>query len=144
MCPKEVSSSLAISEKPYGLGTKLKFSTAFHPQTDGQTEIVNRSLKNLLRTLVGEHIGSWDLKLSVVEFAYNSSVNRTIGKSLHEIMYGFRRRQPIDLIHIVDYYRVSKSVSSFITHMHELHRVISDKIKQSNFDYKFELMPGGI
>ena len=84
------------------LCTKLKFFTAFHPQTDGQSEVVNKSLGNLLRTLVGEHIGSWDLKLSIVEFAYNSSVNRTIGKSPHEIVYGFRSRQPneLSLIHI--------------------------------------------
>jgi len=88
------------------LGTKLKFSTAFHPQTDGQTEVMNRSLGNLLRTLVGEHIGR-NLKLSIAEFAYNSSVNRTIGKSLHEIVYGFRSRQPIDLILMLDHYSLS-------------------------------------
>ena len=52
------------------LGTKLKFSTAFHPQIDGQTEVMSRSLENLLLTIIGEHIGSWDLKLSIVEFAY--------------------------------------------------------------------------
>jgi len=51
-------------------------------------------------------------------------------------MYGFTSRQPIDLIPMVDHYRVSASASSFATHMHELHKVISDKIKQSNFDYK--------
>jgi len=84
---------------------KLKFSVAFHPQTDSQIEVVNRSLGNLLRTLVGEHIESRDLKLSVAEFAYNSSINRTIGKSLHEIVYGLRPRQPIDLILMVDHYR---------------------------------------
>jgi len=74
------------------LGTKLKFSTAFHPQTDGQNEVVNRSLGNLLRTLVGEHTGSWDLKLATAEFAYNTTMNRTTGKSSHEIVYGFRPR----------------------------------------------------
>jgi len=61
------------------LGTKLKFFTAL----DGQTEVVNRNLEKMLCTLVGEHIGCWDLKLSIAEFAYNSSVNRTTGKSSH-------------------------------------------------------------
>ena len=116
------------------LGTKLKFSTAFHPQTDGQTEVVNRSLRNLLRALVGEHIGSRDLKLSIVEITYNSSVNRITGKSPHEIVYGFRPRQPIDLLPMVDHHRASESGSSFVTHMHELHKVISDKIAQNNLD----------
>ena len=41
------------------LGTKLKFSTAYHPQTDGQTEVVNRSVGNLLRSLVGDNLTNW-------------------------------------------------------------------------------------
>lgn len=40
--------------------TQLNFSSAYHPQTDGQIEIVNRSLSNLLRWLVGDHVKSWD------------------------------------------------------------------------------------
>ena len=97
------------------LGTKLKFSITFHPQTDGQTEAVNRSLGNLLRTLVGEHTGSWDLKLATTEFAYNTVVNRTIGKSPHEIVYGFRPKLPIDLIPMSDHIRVSDFASSYAT-----------------------------
>ena len=67
------------------LGTKFKFSTTFHPQANGQIEVVNRSLKNLLHTFVSEHVGSWDLKFSIVDFAYNSPANRTTGKGPHEI-----------------------------------------------------------
>ena len=43
------------------LGTKLKFSTAFHCQTVGQTVVVNRNPGNFLRNLVGEHVENWDL-----------------------------------------------------------------------------------
>ncbi|KAF7810704.1 Transposon Ty3-I Gag-Pol polyprotein [Senna tora] len=64
-------------------GTQLKFSSAFHPQTDGQTEVTNRSLGDLLRGLVGDKPGNWDLVLPTAEFAYNNSVNRSTGISLH-------------------------------------------------------------
>jgi hypothetical protein len=62
------------------MGTNLMFSSAYHPQTDGQTEVVNRSLGDLLRSLVTEHHSSWDNVLPQAEFAYNDSVNRRIEK----------------------------------------------------------------
>jgi len=71
------------------MGIKLKFSTAFHPQTDGQTEIVNIILENLLRCLVGKILKTWDLILPMAVYAYNGSVNRTIDLSLFEVVTGF-------------------------------------------------------
>ncbi|KAE8697013.1 hypothetical protein F3Y22_tig00110634pilonHSYRG00004 [Hibiscus syriacus] len=70
------------------LGTQLNFSSAYHPQTDGQTEVVNRSLGNLLRFLAGTKPKQWDLVLPQAEFAYNRSKIRTIGLSPFEIVYG--------------------------------------------------------
>lgn len=67
--------------------TKLNFSTAYHPQTDGQTEVVNRSLGDMLRCLVGEHVKSWDQKLFQAEFAYNHAVNRSTGFSPVQVVY---------------------------------------------------------
>jgi len=59
------------------LGTKLFFSTTCHPQIDGQTEVVNRSLSILLRALLKGNHNSWDEYLPHVEFSYNRGVHRT-------------------------------------------------------------------
>jgi hypothetical protein len=59
------------------LGTKLSFSSAYHPQKDGQTEVVNQSLGDLLRSFVIEHHSQWDQIIAQEEFAYNDLVNRS-------------------------------------------------------------------
>src|SRR5215469_12309980 len=56
------------------LGTKLLYSTTSHPQTDGQTEVVNRTLGTLLRTVVGKNLKTWKDCLPMIEFAYNRTV----------------------------------------------------------------------
>jgi transposase InsO family protein len=62
------------------LGTNLMFSSSYHPQMDGKTEAVNKSLGDLLRSLVTEHHSSWDNILPQAEFAYNDSVNQSTKK----------------------------------------------------------------
>jgi hypothetical protein len=69
------------------MGTNLSFSSAYHPQTDGQTEVVNRSLGDLLRILVIEHHNQWDNILPKAEFAYNYSINRSTWQSPFQIVY---------------------------------------------------------
>lgn len=55
------------------LGTKLAMSTAFHPQTDGQTERMNRTLEEMLRAYSSYKQDNWDEYLPAAEFAYNNS-----------------------------------------------------------------------
>jgi hypothetical protein len=74
------------------MGTNLAFSSTYHLQTDGQTEVFNQSLGDLLRSLVTEHHTSWDQILPQAEFAYNDSVNRSTGKSPFQIFYGTQPR----------------------------------------------------
>ena len=54
------------------MGTLLNLSTAFHSQTYGQMEVVNQSLENLIRCMVGEHLGTWNLVLLRAHIAYNN------------------------------------------------------------------------
>jgi hypothetical protein len=56
------------------LGTKLLYSTTCHPQTDGQTEVVNRTVIQLLRAIIQKNLKNWEDCLSFIEFAYNCSV----------------------------------------------------------------------
>ncbi|KAJ9535388.1 hypothetical protein OSB04_un001497 [Centaurea solstitialis] len=77
------------------LGTKLQFSTAFHPQTDGQSERTIRTLEDMLRACVLDFGGSWESHLPLVEFSYNNSFHASIGMPPYEMLYGRRCRTPI-------------------------------------------------
>jgi len=79
------------------LGTNLPFISSYHPQIDGQTEVVNTSLENLLRILVTEHHSQWDQMLLQIEFAYNDSPKKITGNSPFQIVYGMQLRGILDL-----------------------------------------------
>jgi len=65
-----------------------------------------------------------------------SSVNKSIGMSLFEVVYGYKPRKPINLIPMTQHSRVSESPSVFTSHIHDLHKEISKKIQESNAHYK--------
>ena len=77
------------------LGTKLCFSTAFHPQTDGQSERTIQTLEDMLRACVLDFGGGWEKHLPLVEFAYNNSFQASIGMAPYEALYGRPCRSPI-------------------------------------------------
>ena len=78
------------------LGTKLLFSTTCHPQTDGQTKVVNRTLSTLLRAVQKMNLKLWEESLPHVEFVYNWMVHSTTKFCPFEIVYGFKPTAPID------------------------------------------------
>ena len=78
------------------LGTKLSFSTAFHPQTGGQTERVNQILEDMLRACVLAYGAKWEDCLPFAEFSYNNSYQSSLQMAPFEVLYGRRCRTPLN------------------------------------------------
>jgi len=105
------------------IGTKLLFSTTCHPQTDRQTEVVNRTLSSLLRAVIKKNSNSWEECLPHVEFAYNRAVHHTTQFSPFEIVYGFNPLTPFDLLSLpkdfVLKHQGGKAKAEFVKKIHE-------------------------
>jgi hypothetical protein len=92
------------------LGTDLRFSTAYHPQTDGQSERTIQTLEDMLRACVLDFGGSWEDHLALAEFAYNNSYHSSIQMAPHEALYGRRCRTPLCWDNVVDSGSVSTDI----------------------------------
>ena len=110
------------------LGTKLDFSSAYHPQTDGQTEVVNRSLGNPLRSFTTEHPKQWDQVLPQVEYAYNYSPNRSTGKSPFHIVYGMHPRGISELRNLGKEEIRSAEGEDFASRMQAIHEQVKQQL----------------
>src|SRR5664279_4238885 len=77
------------------MGTRLAFSTAFHPQTDGQTEKVNQVLEDMLWACVISFGKGWEKYLPFAEFSYNNSYQTGLRMSPFEVLYGRKCRTPL-------------------------------------------------
>ena len=77
------------------MGTGLTMSTAFDPQTDGQSERTIQVLEDKLRACVLDHKDSWEEHIPLVEFAYNNSYQASIQMAPYEALYGRPFRSPI-------------------------------------------------
>ena len=84
------------------LGTKLNFSTAYHPQTDGQIERVNQVLEDMLRMYVMDKPSKWEDYLHLVEFSYNNGQQASLGMSPYEALYSRRCRTPVTWDNLVN------------------------------------------
>jgi hypothetical protein len=75
--------------------TKLNFSSAYHLQTDGQTERTNQILEDMLRACALKYRKSWDKSLPCAEFSYNNSYQASIKMAPYEALYGRQCRTPL-------------------------------------------------
>ncbi|GKD69375.1 putative reverse transcriptase domain-containing protein, partial [Tanacetum coccineum] len=77
------------------LGTRLDMTTAYHPQTNGQSERMIQTLEDMLRAYVLDFEGSWDVHLPLVKFSYNNSYQSSVMCAPFEALYGRKCRSPI-------------------------------------------------
>jgi len=80
------------------MGTKLKYCMKCHPQTDGQTEVTNRTLITLLGALIKLQSTAWDLLLPHGEFSCNKARRKATGLSPFKILYSLYPLGPMDLV----------------------------------------------
>jgi transposase InsO family protein len=92
--PQFISKFWEQLHKP--LGTKLIHSSAYHPQTSGQTKRVNQILEDMLRSCVLTYSTKWDECLPLAEFSYNNSYQDSIKMAPFEALFGRRCRTPLN------------------------------------------------
>ena len=116
------------------LGTRLQFSTAFHPQTDGQSERTIQTLEDMLRSCAMQFSRSWDKNVALMEFAYNNSYHSTIGMSPFEALYGRQCRTPLCWNEIGERELCSPDL---IHETNEKIKVVRDKLKTAQRGKRF-------
>nr|GEZ92543.1 reverse transcriptase domain-containing protein [Tanacetum cinerariifolium] len=84
------------------LGTRLDMSTAYHPETNGQSERTIQTLEDMLRACVIDFGGSWDQHLPLVEFSYNNSYHASIKAAPFKALYGRKCRSPVSWSEVGD------------------------------------------
>ena len=111
------------------LGTRLNFSTTFHPQTDGQSERLIQVLEDMLRGCVMEFTGSWDMYILLIKFAYNNSYQSSIGIAPYEALYGQRCRTPVCWTELNEHKMIGPDI---VKDTEEKVRVIQQRLKATN------------
>ena len=109
------------------VGTDLRFSTAYHAQTDGQSERANRTLEEVLRHFVSPRQDDWDKHLDLAEFAVNDSVSPSTGYTPFYLAYGEHPLSPIDVAAEV----VVPAAQSFTQHMAEALHHARSKLQEA-------------
>ena len=114
----------------------LNYSSTSHPQTDDQIEVVNHTLGNLIWCISGEKPKQWNLALSQVEFAYKSSVSRSISKSPFSIIYCVPPKHALNLVPLLELLGVSQVAESMADRIQAMQEKVRQKLAAINAKYK--------
>jgi translation initiation factor IF-1 len=126
----------------YKLGTKLLFSTTCHPQTDGQTEVVNRTLSTMLRAVLKDNLRLCEECLPHIEFAYNRSIHSITKLSPFMIVYGFNPCSPVDLLPLPPSEIVNFDATQGSEFILKLHETTKLQIEKMNEKYRIAASKG--
>lgn len=116
-------------------GTHLKFGSTSHPQMDGQKDVTNCTLGNLLRCICGEQPKMWDLALSQSEFAYNNMQNRSTGKCPFKVVYSHPPRLTFDLTNLPSSIDSNLEADYMVVRIQKIHEVVKN-LMAANARYK--------
>ena len=108
------------------MGTNIRFSTTFHPQTSGQVERVNQILEDMLRACVISSGMKWEDYLPCAEFSYNNSFQANLGKAPFEILYGGKCHTPLNWSETGERQLLGNDL---ITEAEEMCKVIHENLK---------------
>ena len=114
------------------LGIKTNVSTAYHPQTDGQTERVNQEVEQYLRIFVNYRQDDWADWLSLAEFSYNDKINKSTGHSPFMLNWG---RDPRKGVEVRRQSRV-EAATDFMERMEELRKEAAAALERAARDMK--------
>ena len=114
------------------LGTQLRFSTAYHPQTQGVVEKMNQLVSQTLRCVIHQlgDKADWKTHLATVEFAINSLPNRSTGYSPFYLNYGYHPVVPTELIKGDELMR-NENVSNFVQRLSDVWKVARQNLEKS-------------
>ena len=110
------------------LGTEPTFSSSYHPQSDGQIDDVNRSMRKQLWSSASASLIIWDMILLCTECTYHPSLDHTSGVSPVEIAHVLAPRKPLDIVPLDPHVRVSRVRVAFAQHVSQLHQDIHDSV----------------
>ena len=108
-------------------GTKLRMSTAYHPQTDGQTEVLNQTLEQYLRAFVHHQPSRWFRFLSLAEWSYNTTIHFGTGLSPFEVVYG---RPPPTVVQYLQGSSTIEVVDQLLTSRQDMHAQLQQRLRK--------------